>query len=97
VLLQNRNAFVDARITDIHGRAGYKTLDRIGMPAAERAAQLLPRRLLASEPQKLLEHAHILIPDSVSQKCLACAQRGGEPTPQAPSPLAGEGMLMRGS
>jgi hypothetical protein len=38
VLLQNRNAFFDALITDIYGRAGDKSRDLGGAAAAERAA-----------------------------------------------------------
>jgi hypothetical protein len=39
VLLQNRNAFLDALITDIYGRAGDKARHLGCAAAAERAAQ----------------------------------------------------------
>jgi hypothetical protein len=40
VLFQNRNACLDTLITDIYGRPCHKPLDLIGVPTAERAAQL---------------------------------------------------------
>jgi hypothetical protein len=42
MLFENRNARLDARVTDIYARAGDKTTDPIIGASAERAAQPRP-------------------------------------------------------
>jgi len=42
MLFENRDARLDARVTDIYGRPGDKTPDPIITASAERATQLRP-------------------------------------------------------
>jgi hypothetical protein len=57
MLLQNRDAFCYALVTDMCGRARYKPSDVIGLAAAKRIAQMRPQAspqtLRPSDPQTL--------------------------------------------
>src|SRR5438552_2812073 len=62
VLFEDRNASLDALVTDIYGRAGHKPSDLISAPVTERAAQTRrrPRPEQPHDPRKLGQTRHPL-------------------------------------
>ena len=67
VLLQNRDACLDALVTDIHGRTGHKTLDLIAGSAAERTAQSPARAAGCASVPSLANRPISFIHDSRGQ------------------------------
>src|SRR4051812_4731906 len=61
-LLQNRDACLDALVTDIHGRTGDKPLDLVAASAAERTAQLGWRTQPLRQRSELRPPSHSLYP-----------------------------------
>jgi len=59
VLLHDRDARLDAPITNIHGRAGHKPLHLVGRSTAERAAKPWSAAQQSRDGGKLPSHAPI--------------------------------------
>ena len=62
VRFQNRDACLDALVTDIHGRTSHKPLDLVAGSAAEGAAQSRSRAQPVRQPPELRHPSHILYP-----------------------------------